>query len=117
VLVPLVGWALTFVTVAIAWVGFRAATFLRAAQLLSAMVGLNGWRWNVRDESHGRHQYMRMLIGWVLVTVSQPPDDHGMGVGEQLAVRRCLRGPRGGMPAQHGLPSRLHLFPVPGHRE
>jgi len=99
VLAPLVGWALTFVTVVIAWVCFRAATFLRAAQLLSAMVGLNGCCWNARDESLGRHQYMRMLIGLRLVTVSQSPDDHGMGVGERLAVRRRLCGSRGGMTA------------------
>jgi len=64
---PLVCWALTFLLVVIAWVFFRAATFSRAAQLLSGMVGLNGFAWDARYESLGRRPYLRMLIGLVMV--------------------------------------------------
>jgi alginate O-acetyltransferase complex protein AlgI len=67
VLPTLVCWALTFLMVVAAWVFFRAATFSRAAGILSGMAGLNGFAWAARYESIGGHQYTRILIGLALV--------------------------------------------------
>jgi alginate O-acetyltransferase complex protein AlgI len=56
----LVCWALTFLTVTIAWVFFRATSLNRVATILSGMIGLNGFAWNLRHESLGLHEMIRI---------------------------------------------------------
>jgi D-alanyl-lipoteichoic acid acyltransferase DltB (MBOAT superfamily) len=48
----LVGWAVTFLAVVVAWVFFRAKTFAGALAVLSGMVGLNGWTPPILGESY-----------------------------------------------------------------
>lgn len=67
VLPTLACWALTFLTVVVGWVFFRAATFTRAWELLRGMVGLGGFAFSSRSESITSHQYWRILMGLGLV--------------------------------------------------
>jgi alginate O-acetyltransferase complex protein AlgI len=60
-------WAITFITVTLGWAFFRANTFGKAWDLVRGMVGLNGFAFNAQLESIGSHQYMRILIGLVII--------------------------------------------------
>ncbi len=67
VLPSLACWALTFFMVTIAWVFFRAVTLGRAMTMLAGMAGLNGFAWNLRHESLGWHEMLRIAGGLGLV--------------------------------------------------
>jgi alginate O-acetyltransferase complex protein AlgI len=65
----LLSWLITFATVVIAWVFFRAQTFHRAGEILSGMAGVNGFSPVSPTRVFGGSTRAKLLIGLALVLI------------------------------------------------